>query len=144
MMGSRRVARRTARRKRRIERKVGDLFAHRYLFVQRQLTASEREMLQRITRGLPQLRRLRALMEDVYRLFDRRCRTATAVAKLAVLRARLRRFGRLREVLRALGNRHSRAGRSRRPARSASKSVWCWAAWAGADTRMAAGAGPGR
>jgi hypothetical protein len=56
----------------------------------------------RITRGLPRLRRLRGLMEDVYRLFDRRCRTATAPAKLADLRARLRRFGRLREVLRNL------------------------------------------
>ena len=41
-------------------------------------------------------------MEDVYRLFDRRCRTAKALAKLAALRARLRRFGRLREVLKKL------------------------------------------
>ena len=41
-------------------------------------------------------------MEEVYRLFDRRCRTATALAKLAKLRARLRRFGRLREVLKKL------------------------------------------
>src|SRR4051794_41705302 len=38
-------------------------------------------------------------MEEVYRLFDRRCRTATALAKLAKLRARLRRFVRLRAVL---------------------------------------------
>ena len=96
------AARRAARRKKRIEQKVGDLFAHRWLFVQRRLTVTERATLRRITRGLPQLRRLRALMEDVYRLFDRRCRTATAVAKLAALRARLRRFGRLREVLKKL------------------------------------------
>ena len=41
-------------------------------------------------------------MEEVYRLFDRRCRTATALAKLAQLRARLRRFVRLREVLKKL------------------------------------------
>ena len=41
-------------------------------------------------------------MEDVYRLFDRRCRTATALAKLAKLRKRLRRFVRLREVLKKL------------------------------------------
>src|SRR5512144_3268193 len=87
------AARRAARRKKRIERKGGDLFVHR------QLTASERTILRRITRGLPQLRRLRELMEHVYRLFDRRCRMATALAKLAALRARLRRFGRLREVL---------------------------------------------
>jgi hypothetical protein len=96
------AARRAARRKKRIEGKVGDLFGHRSLFVRRRLTASERATLRRVTRGLPQLRTLRGLMEDVYRLFDRRCRTATAVAKLAALRARLRRFGRLREVLKKL------------------------------------------
>src|SRR5512135_521923 len=96
------AARRAARRKKRIERKVGDLFEHRYLFVQRQLTASERATLRRITRGLPQLRRLRELMEDVYRLFDRRCRTATALSKLADLRARLRRFGWRGAVLKKL------------------------------------------
>src|SRR4051812_13537022 len=38
-------------------------------------------------------------MEEVDRLFDRRCRTATALAKQSQLRARLRRFGRLRQVL---------------------------------------------
>jgi hypothetical protein len=70
--------------------------------VQRQLTPAERKTLLRITRGLPPLRTLRALTGDVYRLFDRRCRTATALAQLAALRARLRRFGRLREVLRKL------------------------------------------
>ena len=64
--------------------------------------ASERATLGRISRGQPQLRALRGLMEEVYRLFDRRCRTATALAKLAKLRARLRRFGRLREVLKKL------------------------------------------
>lgn len=77
------AARRAARREKRIARKVGDLFAHRYLFVRRRLTAPERATLRRITRGLPQLRRLRELMEEVYRLFDRRCRMATALAKLA-------------------------------------------------------------
>jgi hypothetical protein len=91
-----------ARRKKRIERKVSDLFDHRYLFVRRRLSPSERATLRRISRDLPLLRELRELMEEVYRLFDRRCRTATAVAKLAVLRARLRRFGRLRAVLKKL------------------------------------------
>jgi hypothetical protein len=61
------AARRAARRKKRIEREVGDLFEHRYLFVRRHLRASERETLTRITRGQPQLRRLRGLMEEVYR-----------------------------------------------------------------------------
>ena len=76
--------------------------AHRYLFVQRRLSPSERATLQRICRGWPQLRSLRRLMEEVYRLFDRRCRMATALAKLEKLRARLRRFGRLRKVLKKL------------------------------------------
>jgi hypothetical protein len=96
------AAQRAARAKKRIERKVGDLFEHRYLFVQRHLSPSERVTLRRISRGLPQLRLLRELMEEVYRLFDRRCRTATALAKLAVLRARLRRFKKLRSVLKKL------------------------------------------
>lgn len=93
------AARRAARRKKRIEAKVGALFEHRHLFVKRALRRAERRTLLRITRGPPLLRTLRELMEEVYRLFDRRCRTETALAKLARLRARLRRFGRLREAL---------------------------------------------
>ncbi len=96
------ATRRLARRKKRIEQKVGALFEHRYLFVQRRLSPGERRTLLRITRGLPQLRVLRELMEEVYRLFDRRCRTDTALAKLAKLRSRLRRFGRLRVALKKL------------------------------------------
>ena len=99
---SSKAAKRAARRKKRIKQKVGELFAHRYLFVQRRLSPSERATLQRICRGWPQLRSLRGLMEEVYRLFDRRCRMATALAKLEKLRARLRRFGRLRKVLKKL------------------------------------------
>ena len=48
--------------------------------------------LQRITRGLPHLRTLREIMTEVYRLFDRRCRAATALARLAKLRTRVRRY----------------------------------------------------
>jgi hypothetical protein len=96
------AAKREARRKKRIEQKISDLFEHRYLFVKRHLTASERKTLARITRGQRPLRSLRGLMEEVYRLFDRRCRTATALAKLARLRTRLRRFGQLREALKKL------------------------------------------
>ncbi len=91
-----------ARCKKRIQRKVGDLFEHRYLFVQKHLSPSERVTLQRISRGLPQFRQLRELMDEVYRLFDRRCRMATALAKLAALRTRLRRFKKLRTVLKKL------------------------------------------
>lgn len=80
------------RRSRRLQQRVSDLFEHRYLFVRKGLTAAEAKTLQRITRGLPHLRTLRGIMDEVYRLFDRRCRTATALARLARLRARVRRF----------------------------------------------------
>jgi hypothetical protein len=40
-------------------------------------------------RGAARLKALRAIMDEVYRLFDRRCRTDTALAKLARLRQRL-------------------------------------------------------
>jgi Transposase len=93
------AARHAARRKKQIETKVSDLFEHRFLFVQRRLSPSERATLHRISRALPRLRTLRELVEEIYRLFDRRCRLATAIGKLAALRSRLRRFGRLREVL---------------------------------------------
>ncbi|MCP4898602.1 MAG: transposase, partial [bacterium] len=92
-------AKRAARRKKRIERKIGDLFEHRHLFVQHHLTDAERKTLRRITRGLPQLRKLRDVMDEVYRLFDRRCRTDTALAKLAKLRSRVRRFKQVGKTL---------------------------------------------
>jgi hypothetical protein len=38
-------------------------------------------------------------MEEVYRLFDRRCRTDTALAKLAKLRHRDRRFKQVSNIL---------------------------------------------
>jgi hypothetical protein len=99
---SSKAAKQAARRKKRIEAKVGELFEHRYLFIQKRLSPSERTTLRRISRGQPQLRTLRGLREEVYRLFDRRCRAATALAKLAALRSRLRRFGQLRTVLKKL------------------------------------------
>ena len=86
------AARKAARRRKRIEQKVGDLFRHRYLFVQHSLTLAQRRTLLRITRGRPELRTLREIMDQVYRLFDRRCRTETALEKLARLRRRVRRF----------------------------------------------------
>jgi hypothetical protein len=91
-----------ARQKRCLEQKVGDLFEHRHLFVRRRLTPAQRRTLLRISRGLPHLRALRAPMEEVYRLFDRRCRTDTALAKLARLRGRVRRFRRVGRALKAL------------------------------------------
>ena len=85
-------ARRVARQRKRIEKKVGDLFQHRYLFVQHKLTPAQKRTLLRITRGRPALRTLRDIMNEVYRLFDRRCRRETALEKLAKLRRRVRRF----------------------------------------------------
>ena len=41
---------------------------------------------------LASVRTLREIMDEVYRLFDRRCRTDTGLAKLAKLRMRVRRF----------------------------------------------------
>jgi hypothetical protein len=53
------------------------LFEHRHLFVRRHLTAAERATVQRLARGGGPLRALRAIMDEVYRLFDRRCPTDT-------------------------------------------------------------------
>jgi hypothetical protein len=93
------LAKRAARKRQWIQQKIADLFEHRYLFVQHDLTPTERRTLCKITRGLRQLRTLREIMEEVYRLFDRRCRTDTALAKLAKLRQRVRRFKQVGKVL---------------------------------------------
>ena len=90
------------RRNERIRAKIKSLFDHRFLFVQKELTLSERKTLHEITKGFPKLRTLRAMVEDVYRLYDRRCKCATALAKLQKLRERLRRFKWLSEVLKKL------------------------------------------
>jgi hypothetical protein len=96
------AAKRMTRRRQRLQQKIADLFEHRHLFVQHDCAPAERRTLQKITRGLPQLHTLRDLMEEVYRLFDRRCRTDTALAKLAKLRQRVRRFKTVGKVLRKL------------------------------------------
>ena len=83
---------RLQREARSIQGQVSALFEHRHLFVRRHLTAAERATLHRLAHGGGPLRALRAIMDEVYRLFDRRCRTATALAKLACLRQRVRRY----------------------------------------------------
>ena len=95
-------SRRWAACKKRIEQKITDLFAHRHLFVQHHLTPAERTTFRRITRGQGELRILRQLVDEVYRLFDRRCRTDTALAKLAQLRQKVRRFNGLAQTLKKL------------------------------------------
>jgi hypothetical protein len=93
------AARKAARKKQRIQAKITALFEHRYLFVQHTLRPPERKILQHSTRGLPFLRRLRRIVDQVYQLFDRRCRTETALAKLAQLRRQVRRFRTLGDTL---------------------------------------------
>ena len=96
------AAKGAARKKKRLDEQRAALFTHRYLFVQHHRSTRERKTLWRITRDLPQLRTLRALMEQVYALFDRRCRTQTALAKLAKLRRQLLRFTQVGETLKKL------------------------------------------
>lgn len=94
--------RQLAARKKRIEAKITDLFDNRHLFVQHHLTAADRKTLQRVTRGQPQLRILRRIVDEVYSLFDRRCRTDTARAKLAKLRGHVGRFKAVGQALKKL------------------------------------------
>lgn len=96
------AARKTARRRKRIDQKVRNLFEHRHLFVQHELTGAQRRTIHRITCGRPELRTLRGIMDEVYRLFDRRCRTDTALDKLAKLRRRVRRFKKVGKTLQKL------------------------------------------
>jgi hypothetical protein len=86
------AAGRRHRRAQRLKQRVAELFEHRHLFVRRELAVSEQATLRRLSRGSPRLRAVRALMEEVYRLFDRRCRTDTALAKLGRLRRQVRRY----------------------------------------------------
>jgi hypothetical protein len=93
------AARRLARKSKLIQQKISDMFQDRFLFVKRRLTQSERKRLLHITRGLPQLRKLREIMEHIYALFDRRCRTPTALGKLKTLRQWVHRFTWIGETL---------------------------------------------
>ena len=86
------VARRLARKSKTIQDKISSLFQGRFLFVKRHLKPSERRQLLQITRNLPQLRKLRDIMDHLYALFDRRCRTQTALHKLKKLRQWVKRF----------------------------------------------------
>jgi hypothetical protein len=84
------------------KRRIAELFEHRYLFVAHHLTDAQKRTLRRITRGLPDLRVLRQLVDEVYRLFDRRCGSERALGKLAELRRRVKRFKRVGKTLQKL------------------------------------------
>lgn len=92
------------RRIQRLQQRVAELFTHRHLFVRRHLSAAQKKLLKRLVRGQPQLRVLRDIMDEVYRLFDRRCKTATALRRLEKLRQRVRRFKRLARALAVLNS----------------------------------------
>jgi hypothetical protein len=96
------AAKAAARTKKRLAGQCAALFTHRYVFVQRHLNTTERKPLWRVSRGLPQVQKLRAIMDQVYALFDRRCRTQTALDKLATLRRRVQRFKALGDTLKKL------------------------------------------
>jgi len=90
------------RKNERIQAKIGALFDQRYLFVQKILSPKEREKFREITRGQPELRKLREIVDEVYRLYDRRCRRVTALQNLRKLRERVKRFKNLSMVLKKL------------------------------------------
>jgi phage tail protein X len=96
------AAKQAARTKKRLAAQCAALFSARHLFVQRRLNKTARKTLWRVSRGLPQLQALRAIMEQVYAVFDRRCRTQTALDKLAKLRRRVQRFTSLSDALKKL------------------------------------------
>ena len=76
------ASRKLARKARRVQDKIANLFEYRFLFVRHHLTDSERRTLLHITRNPPNLRTLRSIMEQVYCLFDRRCRPFRARTSL--------------------------------------------------------------
>jgi Transposase len=96
------AAKRAARRKKRLEQQSAELYTHRHLFVKHYWSQSDRKTFWSITRGFPKLQKLREIMEQVYALFDRRCRTQTALDKLTQLRRRLNRCKHLGETLKKL------------------------------------------
>lgn len=79
--------------------RISEFFTNRYLFVQHGLSKAEYQKIGKLSRGCRDLKALRELMDEVYRLFDRRCRTDTALEKLAKLRSKLSRFKHLGKVL---------------------------------------------
>ncbi len=100
------AARRLARTSTSIQQKIRALFQERFVFVKRRLKPSEHKRFLHITRGLPHLRKLRDIMEHIYALFDRRCRTQTALGKLRKLRQWVKRFTWIGDTLKKVFSPH--------------------------------------
>jgi hypothetical protein len=96
------AAKQAARPTKRLAAQRAALFSSRHLFVKRHLNKTERKTLWRVSRGLPQLQALRAIMEQVSAVCDRRCRTQTALDTRAKLRRRVQRFTSLGDTLKHL------------------------------------------
>ena len=124
------------------KQRVADLFEHRYLFVRHHRSAAQQKQLQKLTYGRPELRTLRKIMDEVYRLFDRRCKTQTALKKLQRLRKHVRRSKKLGKSLdklknpnleralaflddKLLGATSNAVERANRRFRKAQKSIYC-------------------
>jgi hypothetical protein len=86
------AARRLARKRKQMQEKISEVCQDRFLLVKRRLKPSERKQFLHITRGVPQLRTLREIMEHIDALCDRRCRTQTALDTLHKLRQWVNRF----------------------------------------------------
>ena len=99
-------ARRLARKNTCMQPKISDVFQDRFLFVKRHVKPSERTRLMSITRGLPHWRKRREIMDHIYALFDRRCRTQTALGKLKKLRQWVSRFTWIGETLKKVFSPH--------------------------------------
>jgi hypothetical protein len=93
------TARRLSRKSKDSQQKIRGVFQDRSLCVTHHLKPSERKRFLHITRGLPHRRKLREIMEHMYALFDRRCRTQTALEKLKKLRQWVQRFTWIGETL---------------------------------------------
>lgn len=98
--------RRQARKSKDIQQRISDLFEDRFLVVKRRLKPSEGKGLFHITRGLPHLRKLRDMMDSIYALLDRRCRTQSAPEKLKKLRHWVKRFQWIGDTLKKVFSPH--------------------------------------
>ncbi|MBI3302343.1 MAG: hypothetical protein HYZ72_09765 [Deltaproteobacteria bacterium] len=92
-------AKRRHRHAQAIRQRGSELFEPRHLVVCPHLNTSQRATLQRLVRREARLSALRSLMDEVDRLFERRCRTQTALAKLTRLRPRVKPSPRLTQSL---------------------------------------------
>jgi hypothetical protein len=136
------------------KRCVAELFEHRYLFVRRHLSPAQQKQLRELMYGRTEWRTLRKIMEAVYRLFDRRCKTRTALKKLQRLRRRVRRFKKLGQTLnklkspmlgkaleflddKLLGATSNAVERANRRFRKAQKSIYCVRTKAHLEQRLA-------